>query len=178
MTNFTVSMTRGTRPADPDERHRGTSGSGHCPLPIFPVDKNAPSCGSGGYARCGIGWYRKRFALSQDPNELYSLYFEGVYMNCNLWVNGQYAGGHIYGYTSFEKDVTPYLKQGENELLLRVDNSHQPGSRWYTGSGITRNVYLIRHQRLYVRTWGCKLPHRKSICQKPRWKSVRTCGAD
>ena len=123
----------------------------------YPVDKNAPSCGSGGYARCGIGWYRKRFALSQDPNELYSLYFEGVYMNCDLWVNGQYAGGHIYGYTSFEKDVTPYLKQGENELLLRVDNSHQPGSRWYTGSGITRNVYLIRHQRLYVRTWGVQI---------------------
>ena len=123
----------------------------------YPVDENAPSCGSGGYARCGIGWYRKSFLLSKDNSEMYSLYFEGVYMNCDLWVNGEYAGGHIYGYTSFEKDITPYLNHGENELLLRVDNSHQPGSRWYTGSGITRNVYLIRHQKLHVRTWGVQI---------------------
>lgn len=123
----------------------------------YPVDQAAPSCGSGGYARCGIGWYRKSFALSKAPEELYTLLFEGVYMNCGLWVNGQYAGGHIYGYTSFEKDLTPFLKDGENELLVRVDNSHQPGSRWYTGSGITRNVFLRRCGSPRVRTWGVRV---------------------
>lgn len=123
----------------------------------YPLDEGAPSCGSGGYARCGIGWYRKKFCIHPLPQELYSLYFEGVYMNCDLWVNDHYAGGHVYGYTSFEKDITPFLRDGENELLLRVNNSHQPGSRWYTGSGITRNVYLQRHQKLHVRTHGVQI---------------------
>ncbi len=120
----------------------------------YPVEEGHPSCGSGGYARCGIGWYRKRFRAAPRAEQLYSLYFEGVYMNCTLWVNGREAGDHIYGYTSFEKDITPFLREGENEVLVRVDNSHQPGSRWYTGSGITRPVYLRRHGKVYVRTWG------------------------
>ncbi len=120
----------------------------------YPVEEKNPSCGSGGYARCGIGWYRKSFQVNRKAEEKYSLFFEGVYMNCCIWVNGEYAGNHVYGYTGFEIDVTPFLKEGENRILVRVDNSHQPGSRWYTGSGITRQVYLQRHQQLYIRTWG------------------------
>lgn len=120
----------------------------------YPVEESAPSCGSGGYARTGIGWYRKTFSVEKAPNGHISAYFEGVYMNCDIWLNGHYIGGHIYGYTSFEKDLTDVLQEGENEILIRVDNSHQPGSRWYTGSGITRPVYLIQTQPLHIPTWG------------------------
>ncbi len=120
----------------------------------YPVEENAPSCGSGGYVRCGIGWYRKRFMVNRNERDLYTLRFDGVYMHCDVWLNGKHAGGHIYGYTSFELDVTELLRDGENELLIRVDNSHQPGSRWYTGSGITRNVYFRRSGQLRVRTWS------------------------
>lgn len=120
----------------------------------YPVEESAPSCGSGGYARTGIGWYRRSFAISPEDRERISLYFEGVYMNCDVWLNGAHVGGHIYGYTSFELDVTHALRDGENEILIRVDNSHQPGSRWYTGSGITRPVYLVRTRETYIKTWG------------------------
>ncbi len=120
----------------------------------YPVAQDAPSCGSGGYARTGIGWYKRAWTMTKQPGEQYSLLFDGVYMNCDVWVNGEHAGGHIYGYTSFEMDITELVKQGENEILVRVNNSHQPGSRWYTGSGITRDVYLIRHQSRHIRPWG------------------------
>ena len=123
----------------------------------YPVDPEAPSCGSGGYARCGIGWYRKQFRVARADNEVYSLFLEGVYMHCDIWLNGHDLGGHIYGYTSFEVDLTPFLTDGENLLLIRVDNSHQPGSRWYTGSGITRDVYLVRRQKIHVRTFGVQV---------------------
>lgn len=123
----------------------------------YPVDEKAPSCGSGGYARCGIGWYRKRFEVLLHPGEVYSALFEGIYMNADLWLNGTWIGNHIYGYTSFEIPFGSLLRSGTNELLVRVDNSHQPGSRWYTGSGITRNVYLRRCQDVHVRTWGVQV---------------------
>ena len=120
----------------------------------YPVDKDAPSCGSGGYARTGIGWYRKVFAAAPSGGVLYALCFDGVYMNCDVWLNGMHIGGHVYGYTGFEMDVTAHLQAGENELLIRVDNSHQPGSRWYTGSGITRNVYIQRTGEIHFRMGG------------------------
>ena len=120
----------------------------------YPVAQDAPSSGSGGYARTGIGWYRRAWSMDKLPGERYSLAFDGVYMNCDVWVNGQLVGGHIYGYTGFELDVTDQVRSGENTVLMRVDNSHQPGSRWYTGSGITRNVYLARHQAQFLRTGG------------------------
>ena len=120
----------------------------------YPVEENSPSCGSGGYARTGIGWYRRRFVISPQEKSRYALRFDGVYMNCDVFINGQHVGGHVYGYTSFELDITQALYNGENEILIRVNNSHQPGSRWYTGSGITRNVYLIRCNEVHLRTWG------------------------
>lgn len=120
----------------------------------YPVQEDAPSCGSGGYARTGIGWYRRRFSAGFSDQEQVSLYFEGVYMNCDIWVNGTHVGGHVYGYTSFELEVTGVLLAGDNDILIRVDNSQQPGSRWYTGSGITRDVYILRTNRCHVKTWG------------------------
>ncbi len=120
----------------------------------YPLDRDAPSSGSGGYVRCGIGWYRKRFAAVKRPEERVFLRFDGIYMNSSVWLNGEPAGGHIYGYTGFETEITDLLREGENELLVRVDNSRQPGSRWYTGSGITRSVFLCRRGRLHARTGG------------------------
>ena len=123
----------------------------------YPVDEHAPSCGSGGYARCGIGWYKKAFCLAEKGKDEILLQFDGVYMHSDVWVNGTWAGGHAYGYTGFELDITALVREGENEVVVRVDNSHQPGSRWYTGSGITRNVFLTRRQKLHVRTWGVQV---------------------
>ena len=120
----------------------------------YPVQEDAPSCGSGGYARTGIGWYRRSFAVNKCADSRYVLRFDGVYMNCDVWLNGLHIGGHVYGYTGFELDMTAVLLDGENILLVRVDNSQQPGSRWYTGSGITRDVHLVRTGRTYLRTGG------------------------
>ena len=120
----------------------------------YPVNESHTSCGSGGYARTGIGWYQKRFSVNRQETECVSLYFGGVYMNCDIWLNGKHLKNHKYGYTSFWVDITAALTQGENELLVRVDNFRQPNSRWYTGSGITRNVYLQKTQRLHIANWG------------------------
>lgn len=120
----------------------------------YPVDEHAPSCGSGGYARTGIGWYCKDFTLETIPGGRVTLLFEGVYMNSEVYVNGVRIGGHCYGYTPFELEITPALKVGENRLLVRVDNSAQPNSRWYTGSGITRNVHLCHTQQVHAARYG------------------------
>ncbi len=120
----------------------------------YPVEEAYLSCGAGGYARTGIGWYKKRFTVQKDADERVSLYFEGAYMNCDVWLNGTHLLKHVYGYTSFEADLTGALSAEENEILVRVDNSRQPNSRWYTGSGITRNVYLRKTQSLHVANWG------------------------
>lgn len=120
----------------------------------YPVNEQAPSCGSGGYAKTGIGWYRRSFEVHKRPDQRLTLLFDGVYMHCAVWVNGTYVGGHVYGYTSFELDITGQVREGANHVLVRVDNSHQPGSRWYSGSGITRNVWLISTADTYIGTWG------------------------
>ncbi len=121
----------------------------------YPIDEKNPSCGSGGYFRTGTGWYKKEFALSESVSEKrLSLLFEGVYMNCTAWLNGKEVGGHVYGYTSFEIDITCAVRTGNNTLLMRVDNSMQPGSRWYSGSGITRDVWLRTTGQAYIPLWG------------------------
>jgi beta-galactosidase len=114
-----------------------------------------PAGNDGGYYPTGIGWYRKTFHCDEnDLNLLTSIYFEGVYMNAQVFINGYDLGVHPYGYTSFFHNLTPYLKQGKNVLAVRVDNSQQKNSRWYTGSGIYRNVKLIRTPRLHFEPWG------------------------
>jgi len=120
----------------------------------YPVSEDAPALGSGGYARTGIGWYRRRFTLAKETNTRTALRFEGVYMHADVWLNGIHLGGHVYGYTPFELDITAALLDGENELLVRVDNSHQPNSRWYSGSGITREVTLVRTATDRIAPWG------------------------
>ena len=115
-----------------------------------------PSGAGGGALPGGIGWYRKTFDINRETiaNSRYYLEFDGVYMNSTVYVNGQKVGLRPYGYSSFEYDITPYLRQGENVVAVRVDNSDQPNSRWYSGCGIYRHVWLTRTAPVHVAHWG------------------------
>ena len=118
-------------------------------------DSQAPAGNDGAYLPTGRGWYRKTFTLKKaDVGQRLQLYFEGVYMNSTVYVNGQRAGGHPYGYASFFVDVTPFVREGRNEVVVAVDNSQQKNCRWYSGSGIYRNVWLVSTPRLYIDNWG------------------------
>jgi beta-galactosidase len=118
-------------------------------------DKDAPTKGGGGYLPTGIGWYRKQFTLpSAAKGKQVSIQFDGVYMNSEVWINGHYLGKRPYGYISFVYDLTPYLVAGKNTLAVRVDNSKQPNSRWYSGSGIYRHVWMNITNPLHIAQWG------------------------
>lgn len=93
--------------------------------------------------RWGIGWYKKTLNIEEKKKgKRYLLYFGGVYENAVLWVNGMKIGSHKYGYSSFKMDITDAVQSGDNELLMRVDNSVSPADRWYSGCGIYRDVAL------------------------------------
>lgn len=115
-----------------------------------------PSGASGGALPGGIGWYRKHFQLEQNDNHSkYYIAFDGVYMNSTVYVNGHEVGTRPYGYSSFEYDITKYLNtNGKNVIAVRVDNSDQPNSRWYSGCGIYRHVWLTSTSRIHVSHWG------------------------
>ena len=115
-----------------------------------------PSGASGGALPGGVGWYRKHFSINQESitNNRYFLEFDGVYMNSTVYVNGQKVGFRPYGYSSFEYDITPYVHEGDNVVAVRVDNSDQPNSRWYSGCGIYRHVWLTKTHPIHVRHWG------------------------
>lgn len=103
----------------------------------------------------GIRWYRKTLELSQDDagKQIY-LDIDGVMSYASVWCNGQYVGGWPYGYASFRLDLTPYIKAGQkNVLAIRLDNPDDT-SRWYPGSGIYRNVWLVKTSPVHVEQWG------------------------
>lgn len=114
-----------------------------------------PAGNDGGYYPTGKGEYRKVLHLkTKSANRRYSLYFEGVYMNAEVVVNGTSTGTQHYGYTSFLRDVTDLLCEGDNEVVVRVDNSQQKNCRWYTGSGIYRHVWLVETADVHFKHWG------------------------
>ena len=115
--------------------------------------------GAGGYFPAGIGWYRKKFDVPPAWKGKYiSIYFEGVYMNSEVFINGKSLGVHPYGYTTFSYDLTPYLDFGRgNVLSVKVDNSKQINCRWYSGSGIYRHVWMIVTNPVHVATWGVNI---------------------
>ncbi|MGD0754664.1 MAG: glycoside hydrolase family 2 TIM barrel-domain containing protein, partial [Bacteroidales bacterium] len=118
-------------------------------------NEDAITKGAGGYLPTGIGWYRKHFSLSSHTKDQQIwIEFDGVYMNSDVWINGQHLGKHPYGYTSFYYDLTPFIKKGENLIAVRVDNSIQPNSRWYSGSGIYRHVWLNISGPVHIAQWG------------------------
>jgi beta-galactosidase len=117
--------------------------------------EDAITRGPGGYLPTGVGWYRKHFNIaSVGKDQQFWIEFDGVYMNSDVWINGQHLGKHPYGYTSFYYDLTPFIKKGENIIAVRVDNSIQPNSRWYSGSGIYRHVWLNIAGPVHVAQWG------------------------
>ena len=112
-----------------------------------------PSGASGGALPGGTGWYRKHFTVGESDR--YYIAFDGVYMNSTVWLNGHKLGHRPYGYSSFEYDMTPYIiKGGDNVLAVRVDNSDQPNSRWYSGCGIYRHVWLTMTSAIHIKQWG------------------------
>ena len=123
------------------------------------VNPKNPTGGGGGYFPAGIGWYRKTFQASDawKANKI-AIYFEGVYMNSEVFINGKSLGVYPYGYSSFSYDLTPYLHFGkENVIAVRVDNSQQINSRWYSGSGIYRHVWMMLTNPIHVAHWGAAI---------------------
>ena len=109
-----------------------------------------------GYLPGGIAWYRKCLEIPEEKRgEKVFIYFEGVYNNSEVYVNGRLVGKRPNGYVSFLYDITPYVRYGEkNNLAVRVDHSMGADSRWYNGSGIYRDVYLIYSNPVHIDKWG------------------------
>lgn len=118
----------------------------------------SPQNASGtGYLPGGIGWYRKEFILPEtDKDKNIDIQFDAVYQNGEVWINGHYLGKRPFGFISFYYDLTPYLNFGDkkNVIAVCVDHSHVADSRWYTGSGIIRNVWLYKINKIHIDHWG------------------------
>jgi beta-galactosidase len=119
-------------------------------------DKDNPTGAGGGFFPAGTGWYRKTFSAPPGwKGKRVSVEFDGVYRNATVWLNGRKLGTQPYGYTSFRFDLTPDLDFSKPNLLaVRVDNSAQPNSRWYSGSGIYRHVRVVVTDSTHVAHWG------------------------
>ena len=117
--------------------------------------KENPSGTGGGALPGGIGWYRKTFTVpGYKEGEKVYIDFDGAYMNTTVYINGHELGTRPYGYASFSYDITPWLKEGDNVIAVKVDNSDQPNSRWYSGCGIYRHVWLRKLDAIHVAQWG------------------------
>lgn len=106
-----------------------------------------------GYLPGGIAWYRKHFRVTDRAARHY-IYFEGVYNRSEVYLNGHLLGKRPNGYISFLYDLTPYLQEGDNVLAVRVDHSRYADSRWYTGSGIYRDVWMVAAPEIHFAQWG------------------------
>jgi len=115
-----------------------------------------PATNQGGALPGGIGWYRKTFSVPvSSANKITRIEFDGVYKNSEVWINGHYLGKRPYGYINFSYDLTPHLQYGkQNVIAVKVDNSLQPDSRWYSGSGIYRDVKLVATNCLAIEESG------------------------
>jgi beta-galactosidase len=120
-----------------------------------PFSTSAISQVSGGFTVGGTGWYRKTFSVAAgEKGKRILIQFDGVYMNADVWLNGKSLGKHPYGYTSFWFDITDRIKFGENNILaVRLRNEGE-NSRWYSGSGIYRHVWLKAVEPVHVAQWG------------------------
>ncbi|MGV8137475.1 MAG: glycoside hydrolase family 2 TIM barrel-domain containing protein [Mangrovibacterium sp.] len=129
---------------------------------------------STGHVTGGTGWYRKSFKLDpEDANKQIAVYFEGAYMETDVWINGTHAGSHKHGYTSFLVDITRHCKPPgeENILTVRVMNRGQ-NSRWYSGSGLYRHVKLLVVNPVHIDHWGVYITTRH--VGEEAWVKVRT----
>lgn len=107
------------------------------------------------YLPGGIGWYRKIFTVpAQWKNKKVFIYFDGVYKNSEVWINGHSLGKRPNGFIPFQYELTPFLKAGKNTIAVKADHTEFADSRWYTGSGIYRNVYLVALEPMHIDLWG------------------------
>ncbi len=123
---------------------------------VGPFSELSPGGISTGHVMGGTAWYRKHFKLDKsDAGKLVKVLFDGIYMNSDVWLNGHHLGSYPYGYTAFSFDLTPHLNKAgeENVLAVQVKNEGK-NSRWYSGSGIYRDVKLIKTNPLHVGLWG------------------------
>ena len=117
--------------------------------------QDAATGGGGGFVPTGVGWYRKHFILPASAmRKEVTIEFDGVYQNSDVWINGHFFGHYPNGYMSFYYDISLYVKRGENIITVRVDNSRQPNTRYYSGSGIYRHVWLDITDPLHIAQWG------------------------
>lgn len=116
----------------------------------------SPKWASGtGFLPGGIGWYKKDFSVDEYNEQLkYAIYFDGVYKNSEVWINGHYLGKRPYGFIPFQYDLTPYLEEANNTIIVKVDRENYADARYYTGSGIYRNVYLLTQNQVHFAQWG------------------------
>jgi beta-galactosidase len=122
-----------------------------------PYDRNNATGRGGGYLPCGVGWYRKTFTLNEtDAQQKIFIEFDGVMANSDVWINGYHLGKRPNGYVSFEYELSSHLNFGkkENVIAVRADNTVQPASRYYTGAGIYRHVWLNITNPVHVAHWG------------------------
>ncbi|MBN2413455.1 DUF4982 domain-containing protein [candidate division KSB1 bacterium] len=122
---------------------------------IGPFSENSPGGPSTGHVMGGTAWYRRHFTLDADSGKIVAVHFDGVYMDSDVWINGVHLGGHPYGYTPFAYDLTPHLNPPgtDNVLAVKVKNEGK-NSRWYSGSGIYRHVWLTVTGSVHVKKWG------------------------
>lgn len=106
------------------------------------------------------GWYRKKFTVKKDAEKVYSIRFDGVYMDSKVYINGTLLGEWKYGYSTFEFDMTNLLKDGENTVMVRIDH-HEPNSRWYSGAGIFRNVWFKEAPVVHLTSDGVYIATKK-----------------
>ena len=133
---------------EPDPSAKGPKSEG-----IFNPD--CPAGSGGGFLPGGVGWYRKTFTPPESAKgRRVFVEFEGVYMDSDVWLNGQKLGNRPYGYSSFEYELTPFLKFGAPNVLAVRANVHQPCSRWFSGAGIYRHVWLTLTAPVHVAHWG------------------------
>lgn len=131
-------------------------------------DINNKEGNDGAFLPTGIGWYRKHFSVPADwEGKQVSIYFEGVYENSEVFVNGTSLGVRPYGYASFAYDLTPHLLLGrDNVISVRVDNGNQKNCRWYSGSGIYRHVWLYAKEKVHIKQWGIDITTRQVSTEK------------
>lgn len=110
-----------------------------------------------GFLPGGIGWYRKTFNYDNTTaNKKVFIYFDGVYKNSEVWLNGHSLGKRPNGYIPFQYELTQHLKKGKNTIAVKVDHTKFADSRWYPGSGIYRNVYLVTKNPVHIALWGTR----------------------
>jgi beta-galactosidase len=128
----------------------------------------------GFFAWEGICWYRKEFTLTQICAKTVYICFGGAYRNSRVFVNGKEAGGRASGYSSFEIDISAFVKEGKNLIAVRLDNGCEAPDRWYSGAGLFRNVFLKIVDETHIKTWGVHVKPKLSADRKQAEITVST----